>query len=319
VVVSAELLAIILTLAAFPPFDAFWAELSLRSLYVQWIALSAAALLCLLHRPLDSVSHALGGLLAWLIILAVTLGVFLVARRLGLKGGGDTTQTLVQHLAIAGIVGAMLLRYLYEQYRERQRELAESRARVQALQARIRPHFLFNSMNTIASLTRQDPVLAEQTVQDLSDLFRATLSSSEHPSTLRQELELSRGYLRIEAQRLGDRLRVDWQIDDMPTDIGMPALLLQPLLENAVYHGVEPMTEAATVRVELRREGADIVIGIDNPVGTVPLPTGREGHRIAQDNVRQRLDAVYGERASMAVEQREGRYRVTLRIPAEQA
>ena len=317
VVVSAELLAIILTLAAFPSVDAFWAELSLRSLYVQWIALSTAALLCMLRRPLASLSHALGGLLAWTVILLVTLGVFLVAGYLGLQGTATPLLVLVQHLAIAGIVGAMLLRYLYEQYRDRQRELAESRARVEALQARIRPHFLFNSMNTIASLTRLDPVLAEQTVQDLSDLFRATLASTESPSTLQQELDLSRGYLRIEAQRLGDRLRVDWQVDDVPTDVDMPALLLQPLLENAVYHGVEPSTGSATIQVVLRREGTDLVISIDNPAGMPAAATGREGHRIAQDNVRQRLDAVYGERASMDVAQHDGHYRVTLRIPMD--
>ncbi|MCB1772025.1 MAG: sensor histidine kinase [Gammaproteobacteria bacterium] len=317
VVVSAELLAIILTLATFPAMDAFWAELSLRSLYVQWIALSATALLCVLRPVLDGLSHAAGGVLAWLVILAVTLGVFLVARHLGLQGRGASTLVLLQHLAIAGIVGAMLLRYLYEQYRERQRELAESRARVEALQARIRPHFLFNSMNTIASLTRLDPVLAEQTVQDLSDLFRATLSSSAGRSTLQQELELSRGYLRIEAQRLGDRLHVDWRIDDVPTDIAMPALLLQPLLENAVYHGVEPSSEATTIRVSLQCEARDLVIMIENPVGTSVQTTGREGHRIAQDNVRQRLDAVYGARASMDVTQRDGNYRVALRIPLD--
>ena len=318
VVVSAELLAIILTLATFPTVDAFWAELSLRSLYVQWIALSAAALLCVLRRPLEGLSHAMGGTLAWLIILAVTLGVFLVARWLGLQGRDASSLVLLQHLAIAGIVGAMLLRYLYEQYRERQRELAESRARVQALQARIRPHFLFNSMNTIASLTRLDPVLAEQTVQDLSDLFRASLASSENRSTLQQELELARGYLRIEAQRLGERLHVDWDIGDVSTDVEMPALLLQPLLENAVYHGVEPSTDTATIRVSLRSEGGDLVIEIDNPVSESPLATGREGNRIAQDNVRQRLDAVYGARASMDVARRDGSYRVTLRIPAGQ-
>ena len=205
VVVSAELLAIVLTLGAFPLPGSFWSELSLRSLYIQWVALTLSALYCALRRPLGHLSHALAGVAAWLMILLVTAAVFFVAARLGLSARPASMAELANHLAIAGIVGAALLRYLYEQHRERQRELAESQARLQALQARIRPHFLFNSMNTIASLTRVDAELAEQVVEDLSDLFRAPLSDAGEMSTLEREFELARGYLRIEGQRLGER------------------------------------------------------------------------------------------------------------------
>jgi two-component system sensor histidine kinase AlgZ len=315
VVVSAELLAFVLTLAAFPPAAGFWAELSLRSLYVQWIALSVAGLYCALQRPLSGLSHAAAGLLAWLVILLITSAVFFAALRLGLMPAGNVVLIWLQHIAIAAIVGAVLLRYLYEQHRERQREVAESQARYEALQARIRPHFLFNSMNTIASLTRSEPVLAEQVVHDLSDLFRATLADSVSLSTLEQEFELSRGYLRIEQQRLGDRLRTVWDVAAADPAIRVPPLLLQPLLENAVYHGVEPSTEGAQISIAARRDGDRLVLSIENTLADQPLPTLRRGNRLAQDNVRQRLEAVFGEAAEMRVSERTGSYRVDLCLP----
>jgi uncharacterized membrane-anchored protein YhcB (DUF1043 family) len=168
-----------------------------------------------LRIPLGLLSHAWAGSLAWLLVLLATLVVFALAQLLGLRGDKVWFPALAHHLAIAGIVGAVLLRYLYEQHRERQRELAESDARLQALQARIRPHFLFNSMNTIASLTRVDAALAEEVVEDLSDLFRASLSDAGARSTLAREIELARGYLRIEQHRLGDRLRVSWDLQEL--------------------------------------------------------------------------------------------------------
>jgi two-component system sensor histidine kinase AlgZ len=318
VVVSAELLAFVLTLSAFPPASGFWAELSLRSLYIQWIALSVAALFCVLHRPLAGLSHALAGLLAWLTILLTTSVVFFAAMSLGLVPAGSAALIWLQHLAIAGIVGAVLLRYLYEQHRERQREVAESQARYEALQARIRPHFLFNSMNTIASLTRSDPDLAEQVVHDLSDLFRATLTDSAALSTLADEFELSRGYLRIEQQRLGERLQTSWDVAVADPAIRVPPLLLQPLLENAVYHGVEPSTGGAQVAIRARRDGEKLVLSIENTLADQPLPVLRRGNQLAQDNVRQRLEAVFGEAAEMRVCEQPDAYRVELHLPLGQ-
>lgn len=317
VVVSAELLAIVLTLAIFPRMDVFWTELSLRSLFVQWVALTVSATFCLARRPLGRLSHALAGMVAWLVILLATAAVFGVARRLDLPTAAPTLPALLNHIAIAGIVGAVLLRYLYEQHRERQRELAESRARLQALQARIRPHFLFNSMNTIASLTRVDPDLAEQVVQDLSDLFRATLSDANHPSTLGRELELAHGYLRIEAQRLGGRLEVAWDIEELPEDTPMPALLLQPLLENAVYHGVEPAPDGGLITVSGRFRDGRVNLSVRNTLPGDDSGMRRPGNQMAQDNVRQRLDANYGERAGMVVGRVDDCYQVRLHFPVK--
>jgi two-component system sensor histidine kinase AlgZ len=315
VVVSAELLAIVLTLGAFPRPENFWSELSLRSLYIQWVALTVCALYCSLRIPLGRLSHALAGTVAWLLILLVTAGVLLAAQWLNLRSGRPLQQDLATHLAIAGIVGAVLLRYLYEQHRERQRELAESQARLQALQARIRPHFLFNSMNTIASLTRHDPGLAEQVVEDLSDLFRATLSDAGELSTLERELDLARGYLRIEGQRLGGRLRVHWDVEGLPLEARLPALLLQPLLENAVYHGVEPATDGGDIAINGRCRKGVITVAVRNtlPTGsTLPL---RPGNRMAQQNVRERLEATFGDQAGMVVGLVDGCYQVRVHFP----
>ena len=319
VVVSAELLAIVLTLGAFPPADQFWTELSLRSLYTQWITLSVAALYCGLRVPLSRLSHARAGILAWLLILLVTAGVFAAAHLLELRAGRQVMPALGQHLAIAGIVGAMLLRYLYEQHRERQRELAESQARLQALQARIRPHFLFNSMNTIASLTRVDPDLAEQVVEDLSDLFRATLSDAQTLSTLAREIELAEVYLRIEQQRLGDRLRVVWDLQNVPRDVQLPALLLQPLLENAVYHGVESATDGGEIVVSGRFRDGLLSLAVRNTLPEAATTTRRRGNRMAQQNVRERLDAAFGDAAGMVVGRVDGCYQVRLHFPVTAA
>ncbi len=316
VVVTAELLAIVLTLAAKAPGPGFWLALSLRSLYVQWIALSASALLCALRVPISRLSHTSAGLTAWALILVVTGLAFLAADRLGVRGDQPFFAALFDHMAIAGIVAAVLLRYLYEQFRERQRELAESEARLQALQARIRPHFLFNSMNTIASLTREDPGLAEQVVEDLSDLFRASLSDPGRLSTLDRELDLARGYLRIEAQRLGDRLVLHWDLEDLPGEAPIPSLLVQPLLENAIYHGVEPSASGGEVWVSGRCRGDVVTLAVRN---TVPDVGGsshhRQGNRMAQENVRARLEAAFGDSAGLVIGSVDGCYQVRVHFP----
>lgn len=312
-VLTAELLAVVLTLAAGS--HDFWRTLSLRSLYVQWIALMLAALLCVFGGALNRLGHRGAGFVAWLLALAVTVLVYLSSRRL-LSGSWDVELVpLASHLGIAAIISAVALRYLYELYRYQQRELAEARARAQALQARIRPHFLFNSMNTIASLTRADPLLAEEVVQDLSDLFRASLGDTERPSTLGQELELAQGYLRIEAQRLGDRLKVRWDLDELPLEAKVPPLVLQPLLENAVYHGIEPSLHGGEVFVAGRFRKGIVNISISN---TLPEGGGdkRKGNRMAQQNVAARLNAYFGETAGMRIGEVDGRYQVRLYFPS---
>jgi two-component system sensor histidine kinase AlgZ len=214
------------------------------------------------------------------------------------------------------IVTALLLRYFFVTHQWQKHVRAEAQSRIQALQARIRPHFLFNSMNTIAALTRSDPARAEEAVEDLADLFRATLRDSHSPLRLKEELELSRIYQRIEALRLGERLAVTWDVGSLPMRAFVPGLTVQPLLENAIYHGIEPLEHGGTVTVSGRVVGDEIELVVSNPVAqNAAAVEQRTGNRLALDNIRQRLALAYGARGTLVAEQRPDSYRVTVRFP----
>jgi two-component system, LytTR family, sensor histidine kinase AlgZ len=191
---------------------------------------------------------------------------------------------------------------------------AEARSRIEALQARIRPHFLFNSLNTIAALTRSDAQRAEEAVEDLADLFRATLRDSHSPLRLKEEFELTRVYQRIEELRLGERLKVRWDVADLPMRAFVPGLTIQPLLENAIYHGIEPRAEGGVVTVTGEFNKGMITIVVRNPVPPANL-TVRDGNRLALANIKERLELMYGERATVKAGRFDDQYIVTLRFP----
>ncbi len=168
-------------------------------------------------------------------------------------------------------------------------------------------------MNTIASLTRSDPQRAEQAVQDLADLFRANLSEKRNVITLEEELEVVRTYQRIEQLRLGSRLQVSWNIEPLPRNALVPGLMLQPLLENAIYHGVEPQPGGGTVTIVGELSGGLITIVVRNPV--LPQESERDGNRLALANIRERLALMYGERGLVKAGRFDQEYIVTLRFP----
>ncbi|MEQ1578947.1 MAG: histidine kinase, partial [Steroidobacteraceae bacterium] len=181
----------------------------------------------------------------------------------------------------------------------------------------IRPHFLFNSMNTIASLTRSDPSRAEEAVEDLADLFRANLSDARTRIPLKEELEVARIYQRIEQLRLGERLQVRWNVADTPMRALVPSLLVQPLLENAVYHGIETLPQGGTVTITSRFDGSMIELEVRNPLSLDVAPKERRGNRLALDNIRQRLDLAWPGQSRVEVTQEGGEYRVLLAFPYE--
>ena len=317
VVVTSELLALVLAMSNSEVGADFSSNLSLYSLFIQWVALTWAALVCLLRPHLCRLPHWVTGLLVWVLILIITLGVselsiYLLELR---KSVGDHLFFLLKHMSISAIMSALVLRYLYLQFLWRQQVIAESQARLQSLQSRIRPHFLFNSMNTIASLTRSRPELAEESIHDLADLFRASLSDAKSLSTLGEELELSRGYLRIEAQRLGERLTVKWDLVDMPLDAKMPALMLQPLLENAIYHGIEPAPGPGRIEIAGRYRQNRVNISIRNSQPHTPKEKHSKGNRMALENIRQRLQGCYQEHAGLTQSEVEGDYQVRIFFP----
>ena len=219
---------------------------------------------------------------------------------------------LLGNAVVAALISAALLRYLFVLELWQERVEAASKAQVDALQARIRPHFLFNSMNTIASLIRTRPAEAERTVEDLSDLFRAALGSGDTPGTLGEELDLMDHYLRIEKLRLGDRLRVEIEADDLPRDLPLPRLLLQPLVENAIYHGVQPLANGGTIHISGRHPPGRVEITIRNPLPPDAAPK-RNGH--ALQNIRARIEYHFGSRGELSVDPGGGEYAVTVRLP----
>jgi two-component system sensor histidine kinase AlgZ len=319
-VLIVELLAVVLALAKSQPLDRFWTELALVSLFVQWVALLVAVVLCRCRRGLAHLRPPAVTLIALGIVQSITLLGSLVAPWLtadpdfGL-GLSAPWPALLGNLAISGIITLMALRYFYVQHQWKQQIEAEARARFQSLQSRINPHFLFNTLNTIASLIRSHPDQAEQAVLDLGDLLRSALASQER-ITLGDELELTRRYLAIEHLRMGDRLQVDWRLAaDLPLDTPIPALLLQPLVENAIHHGIQPLPEGGPLRIHIAGQPHGLRFTITNPRPPGDGDRRLQGQRLAQDNIRQRLLLVYGVASQLEIEETAERYRVAFTVP----
>ena len=322
VVVIAELLAFILTLVSPGVLQNPWANLGLISVFMQWIALTSAALLCMSRSLLAQLGNTVAALVSYLLVLLVTAIISEIAFWLMIESTLFPDVSVQQHavfllrnLVISTVIAAVVLRYLYVQFQWRQQLKAEARARIQALQARIRPHFLFNIMNTIAALTRTAPELAESAIEDLSDLFRASLSSSHEQSTFADELTLAQRYLNIEVLRLGERLTVHWDVGRIPPGVSIPPLTLQPLLENAIYHGIERLPEGGSIEVAGDCQQHRVEITIRNPVPDNGAGVEHEGNRIAQENIRQRLQIAFRGRAGLVTSLGDGVYTVTLRFP----
>jgi two-component system sensor histidine kinase AlgZ len=325
VVIMAELLAFVLVLVTPGLLGDRWSDLGVISLFLQWIALTSAALLCLARPLLSRLGNAAAVLISYLLVLLVTallseaaFWLMVHSSILASTDGDWHAVFLLRCLGVSAVITAVILRYLFVQHQWRRQLQTEARARVAALQARIRPHFLFNSMNTIAALTRSDPDGAEEAIQDLSDLFRAALDSADERATLDAELTLARRYLNIEALRLGERLAVEWDMDALPLDVKVPPLILQPLLENAIYHGIEPLAGGGTIRISGAAANGRVEIRVSNPVAGQAVAGRKQGNRIAQENIRQRLQLAFGERAGLETQQHDGHYQVTLRFPGAQ-
>lgn len=203
---------------------------------------------------------------------------------------------------------------VYFTVQERALGPAIAQARLMALSARIRPHFLFNSLNAVLGIMRDDPRRAERALEELSDLFRVLMRENRELVTLGDELALCRQYIALEMLRLGERLAVRWDIEDCPPDARVPPLMLQPLLENAVYHGIEPLSGAGEVSVSVRRAGPEVMVVIENPSSGGTAVHGG-GNRMALDNIRERLMLFFDLEAHLEAGERNGVYRVSIRFP----
>ena len=322
VVFIAELVAIALTLGHRTGWTYFLSDLARTSLVVIWMGLFTAATLCFMRRRINRLSVLNASTLTFIAILIAIVGVSEAVYWLGYfyypQVDGwfpkEHGYFLSSNLIIGLILTGLALRYFYVFHQWHRNVESEARTRIQALQARIRPHFLFNSMNTIAALTRSNPAAAEGAVEDLADLFRASLADSNKMIRLEQELEITRVYQRMEQQRLGDRLAVEWRVDDLPLRARIPSLTLQPLLENAIYHGVEPLQEPGTVEIEGHCKADMIYISVRNllPVGKYQ---SEPGNRIAMDNIGERLALAFGPRARLSRAVDQTHYQVSMAFP----
>jgi two-component system sensor histidine kinase AlgZ len=324
------LTALLLTLSQDRSNLSFWTSLASTSLFLVWIGLLGAGLLCVARRPLARLDAAPAALLVMLIMGALIATVSEAAWRLGqgdMLGMPQITEMLPQdhlpflarNLAMGMIVTGLALRYFYVTQQWRLNVEIQARSRVHALQARIRPHFLYNSLNTIAQLTRIEPARAEEAIQDLADLFRANLSEKRGEITLKEELEVARIYQRIEALRLGDRLRVEWKVRELPMRALVPSLMVQPLLENAIGHGIELLPEGGTVLIEGTVDDDLIVLQVRNPMPFDNPGPGRGGHGLALDNIRERLTLMYGPRSQVSAARQGDEFVVWLRFPFREA
>ena len=318
-----ELLALLLTLAAGNADIGFLAEFALRSVFSLWIALMSAAILCALKQWLAPLSHALAGFMAFMVIqliglLLTILMMSLLTSSLSLISFIGTETKLVFYartLGLCALVSMVFLRYLYIQFQWQQQIEMKAMAKLNALQARMRPHFLFNSLNSIASLTRINPELAERLIEDLAELMRASLKIDEHLLVpLMQEIHLVELYLAIESQRLDERLSVKWQIEHLPKNALIPPLSLQPLIENAVYYGIEPNSQGGEIVIKGELNNHRLLIEITNPV-IYAKNKARPSNQMALKNIEARLNGCFAGKGYLRIETTEILYRVILDIP----
>jgi len=328
-VLIAVLVAIIMTLARVSRWEYFFSDLAKTSLMLVWTALAVAAVLCVLRNWIARFPVVTASALTFLAVTVVVAAVSEIVYWLGsvyspeVVVGMDSWfpqnqwYFLSRNVLVGLIITGLGLRYFYVSHQWERNVESEARTRIHALQARIRPHFLFNSMNTIAELTRTNPAAAETAVENLSDLFRASLADSSKLVRLEQELEVTRIYQEMEQQRLGDRLKVEWRLEDLPGHAKIPSLMLQPLLENAIYHGVERLSEPGVVEIEGRRKGDMIYLSVRNALPEEQHRSG-SGNKIALENIQERLALAFGPRARLSRAVDQTHYHVSIAFPLKE-
>lgn len=317
--VLAQAVALVLAFAPGQHQDIFL-RLGVISVVVHWITFCSALLICSCRRWLNQLNP--GGILlsATMILLSVTGVISYFAYTVAGFSQHHLSQSAASfifgNLMVASIVAVIAMLFFIMHAERNLQVQAQSRAELTALQARIQPHFLFNSLNTVAELIHADPTAAEQALLDLSALFRAALHAGEQVC-LTDELQLARQYLSLEQWRLGTRMTVEWrQPVNLPT-INIPALTIQPLLENAVRHGIEKSEQSASLQVEVVHTNRSVSIVIVNPYNRYK-PRDLNAHNgIALNNIRQRLALQYGSAAQLSHSVFDGLFRVKLIIPLQ--
>ncbi len=302
-----NLLGAALALAAAPDVRAWPLVFVAQSALLEPVLLLSLGSLAALRDGLRRLQLRWAQLAVLALVLAWTGGFLWLAGRLALLDSSAAGRPLL----LALLMAVTLLAYF--EWRAQVHAPALAEARLAALNARIRPHFLFNSLNAVLSLVRGQPQQAEMALEALCELFRAALRDPGEWGALADEIALGQQYLALEQLRLGERLAVDWQIGPFSPACRVPPLMLQPLLENAVYHGIEPSPAGGTVRVEIVQQGDLLRIQVSNPCVESGSVAG--GHQMALNNIRERLGLYFDLEASLRIDVDAARYRVTLSLP----
>ena len=288
----------------------------------RWLEASAAAVTFVLPVTIVSLL-VLGAATSWLRRMDYRIAVLgIVVLELGIVTGivqfvwilipeEDSIGRLLRYWLFTVAMSLSLIAYF--DLRNRALSPALTEARLQALQARIRPHFFFNSLNAVLSLMRAEPRRAESALEDLSELFRVLMADNRNLIPLEQELELCRQYLAIESLRLGDRLNVTWKVDDLSENVMVPPLILQPLLENAVYHGIEPSSEPGTISIDIHKKAKSIEIVLSNPF--FEQARQQSGNKMALANIKERLQLHFDAEARLSTRSEEGSFEVHITFP----
>ncbi|MDH5245582.1 MAG: histidine kinase [Betaproteobacteria bacterium] len=308
IVLAVNAMTAVAALVKAPQLDLWTAHWLDLTAVVEPHLIAVLAVLYALAPWLGRQSSSTGALAVAAIVVAIGLGVHtLVAREVP-----EPPLAVLRHLLIALSVYATLLAYFGLRAKALSPAIAESR--LQALQARIRPHFLFNSLNAVLSLIRSEPRRAEGALLDMADLFRVLMRDNRDLVPLADEIELCRQYLGLEKLRLSDRLSVEWHLKNMPGDALVPPLMLQPLLENAVYHGIEPSSTPGVVSINIFLKGGDVHAILRNPY---QAEGGRHhaGNKMALANIRERLKLHFDAESSLESRVRDAAYEVHIRIP----
>ncbi|MDH5648363.1 MAG: histidine kinase [Gammaproteobacteria bacterium] len=324
-VMIAEMLALVISLVMPVPsifFSNYFEALFQISIFVQWIALACAAGLCLSRTYLTRLPNHMALITAYLILLLITflvnecaVWVLWWTGKIASPRPAWYAHLHFQNLSISAIINALMLGYFLTKQELKQRTISEAQAKMQALQSRIRPHFVFNAMNIIASLTRSDPKKAETAIEDMSELFRMMLNEEETLVPVNKEIDVARKYLALEELRLDSRLQVTWDIGKFPRKAIMPILTLQPLLENAITHGVEPLPSGGAVSVTLWEEEDIIKIRITHPAPKQKKKDIGPDIDSALENIKQRFHTYYGDRAKIRWERQDNRFIISVSLP----
>ncbi|MCA3219230.1 MAG: histidine kinase [Burkholderiales bacterium] len=277
---------------------------------VEAVTLMSLVVWCLLRRALPPLKLSAQRAIAWAVPAAVTgllLGLFPALR----EQGGELI--VLSYVLVAFGAGAAIQHYM--ELRARAFSPAVAEARYQALQSRIRPHFFFNSLNAALAVVREDPARAERMLESIAELFRAVMGDVRKLVPLSQEIDLCKKYVEIEQTRLGDRLKIDWQLGPTHPRARVPQLLLQPIIENAVRYGAEKIAGECEITVRIRQHGFNLEVFVSNPIAREPIQ--REGNQIGLNNIRGRLALIYDLEARLEVRVRQRRFELSMTIPVE--